>query len=662
MTTLFVIPDKERNYQGYMAFVLTILWSVVTGLIVTMGLIFLPEQWMRWTTFLYISLLIAIVHLWLISAGHIRTASWSLIIFVWLYVTIPCYSAGGISAPMIMSQMSLILSAGFLLGWRGGVAFGLLTMGADFFFAYLEVIGELPAPSVVHTPITRWIGALIPFGTILALQYYATNHLNSGLIALQREIKLRELAELKQLDIIANLEERNKEINTLYKVNKILLSDETPLTVLFQRVVNVIPDGWQFPDLVSASLHVDDESYTIGQHASVTNPLRIDGETSKGKPVSLEVGYQKEIPFLEEERSLITMLLEMLITAIERRDHRAELKDYKYALDIGYSVSISDQSGAFTFVNENFCKMSKYSLDELIGENHSVLWSGEHAPGYFKDLRDMLESGNPFTGEFCNKAKDGSLYWVDTTIVPFLDEHGAIYQFLTINHDITERKIADEKIKESEELLRKITSQMPGNTYMFDIEENGEIHIQFMSHGSEIDKQLYKTYDDSKPPSIANAVFFENDKETFTLAMKEARIHKKLISVQYRVMVNGQVRWRWMRALPEILPNGEAIWYGATTDITSIAEYMTSIEQIIFDISHVIRRPLSSMLGLTNLVLEHNLSKKETLEIAQKLNDISLEMDKFIGELNVAYNKKRQEMKHVMDVFPAIDKRDHLFQ
>ncbi len=668
MTSLFYMPDKEKNYQSYMVFVLTILWSVVTGLIVSLGFYFFPQLWSRWLLFLSISIFIAAFHLTLNKLGYTRTASWSLTIVVWLYITVTCYSAGGINAPGILSQTSVILTAGFLLGWRGGLAFGILTIAADFGMAYMELIGSLPNPTVVHTPITKWIAAFIPFGTILALQYYATNHLHNGLKALQREIIKRQEAEKEKDQIVTDLKERVKELKTLYNVNKILQDEDIASGLLFQELAQVIPGGWQYPEIASARISVDRTTFTSDNYKPCMSCQRAEGKTSKGTTISIEVGYSQlmprsdEGPFLKEERSLISMLVEMIKTAIERREQSAELKDYKYALDIGYSVSISDSSGLFSFANENFSKISKYTCDELKGQNHSILWSGYHPSEYFDELGIAMQGGKPFKGEFCNRAKDGSLYWVDTTIVPFLDENRKIYQFLSINHDITERKESEEKIKRSEELLRKVTSQIPGNTYMFEIAENGDINILFMSHGSETDKEIYEAGDLTKRPSIANAEYYEDDQLKFTNAMKEANKTQSAVSIQYRVIVNGHIRWRWMQASPEKDATGRTLWYGASTDITPIVDYLASIEQIIFDIGHIIRRPIASMLGMTQLILDSNLSEAEIKEISKKLYLISQEMDKFVGELNTAYNQKRLETKLSIDVSSEINKRDNLFE
>ncbi|MDB5006807.1 MAG: domain S-box-containing protein [Mucilaginibacter sp.] len=137
MNNFFSVPDKERQYQSYMVFVLTIIWSVVTGVIVSIGFYSFPEIWLRWLAFLSVSIFIGAINLSLNYFGYTRAASWTLTIMLWLYITIPCYSAGGIMAPGIISQMSVILTAGFLLGWRGEMIFGLLSVSADFGFAYL---------------------------------------------------------------------------------------------------------------------------------------------------------------------------------------------------------------------------------------------------------------------------------------------------------------------------------------------------------------------------------------------------------------------------------------------------------------------------------------------------------------------------------------------
>ncbi|MEO7212674.1 PAS domain-containing protein [Mucilaginibacter sp.] len=682
MNNIFLAPDKEKNYQSYMVYALAIIWLMVTGLVVFIEFFYFPQLWLRWVLLMSITLFIAAFNLTLNHLGRTRTASWSLTVMLWLYITIPCYSAGGIFAPGILSQMSVVLTAGFLLGRRGGLIIGLLTIATDLGLAYLEVTGHLPAATVVHDPISRWFSAIIPFGTVLVLQYYAINHLRTSLISLQRQIIKRKEAEAVTDQTVHDLREREK-----------------------------------------------------------------------------------------------------------------ELKDYKYALDISSIVAISDVDGSFTFVNENFCKISKYSPEELLGKEHSVLWSGYHPTEYFTELGIAMQEGKFYRGEFCNKAKDGSLYWVDTTIVPFLNDEGNVYQYMSINRDITRKKEAleklraseeryksiiavsntgaweydldtqrvwysaqyfamlgldrpdgvwedtqgmswverlhpddreravkifddflmggttelyesffrmrhqngdwvwiwsrarrlhdnngnitnvslgthtdiserikaEEKTRESEQLIKKITSQVPGDTYMFEIEESGQTNIIFCNRGTDRLNHSHNPENPATDPTKIREIVHDDDKAKFDEAMRAAWLTGAIISFQYRVVINSHVSWRWMQAVSEKSTNGKILWYGAISDITPLVDYIVSIEQIIFDIAHVIRRPIASMMGITALISDNEFSEEEIKELSEKLHLISDEMNKFILELNRVYHEKRENTALNIDISSLIDERNSLF-
>ncbi|WP_405083524.1 PAS domain-containing sensor histidine kinase [Paenibacillus psychroresistens] len=124
-----------------------------------------------------------------------------------------------------------------------------------------------------------------------------------------------------------------------------------------------------------------------------------------------------------------------------------QLADLKFALDESSIVAVTDHHGKILYVNDKFCDISQYSRKELLGKDHRIINSGFHSKDFIQDIWETISAGSIWRGDIKNRAKDGTYYWVNTTIVPFLDDKNKPYQFLAIRNEVTELKRVEEELK-----------------------------------------------------------------------------------------------------------------------------------------------------------------------------------------------------------------------
>lgn len=259
----------------------------------------------------------------------------------------------------------------------------------------------------------------------------------------------------------------------------------------------------------------------------------------------------------------------------------ADLAHQKFALDQHAIVSITDVDGNITYANDKLCQISGYSRSELIGRNHRIINAGVHEASYFAALWETITSGLVWRGEVCNRAKNGSFFWVDATIVPLLDEHDTPTLFIAIRTDITERKAMEAKIKAAEARLRRITNAVPAVVFQGQVGAGG-FRFNFVSERV-TDVLGLAAADVLRDPELVSRQLLVEDVKRVFEGVRRAAMTQSFWRGDYRVRLpDGSVRWIRTEINPESepAPNGDTVYTGIWQDVSELVEADARLREI----------------------------------------------------------------------------------
>jgi PAS domain S-box-containing protein len=400
--------------------------------------------------------------------------------------------------------------------------------------------------------------------------------------------------------------------------------------------------GRMHPDDRPAVADLDASIATNGgvvefRHRTPDDPPRhllVRGSLSADEP-----GLVAGVVIDETEQVLARLEAETARVQAERALH--ELTMQRQAMDQHSIVAVTDRRGLITFANDRFCAISGYSLEELIGRTHSLLNSGTHPREFFVDLWKTIASGRAWHGEICNRNKSGELYWVDTTIVPFRGASGEIQQYVAIRTDITDHKLAQERIARQEAMLRSTTRIGRLAGWWFD-------PITRQPNWSEAASDIYELPAGIQPTLAAAMQFYPREaRGELTRALEAATTGGSSFDLELPMRTaRGNDRWVRVQGEPR-LEDGRCVQItGTLQDVTErhhAAQQLRAAKdaaeaanraksEFLANMSHEIRTPLNGVIGMTGLLLDTPLrdDQREYAEIARSsgesllavLNDI----------------------------------------
>jgi len=346
-------------------------------------------------------------------------------------------------------------------------------------------------------------------------------------------------------------------------------------------------------------------------------------------------------------------------TSLELEQNVRLMNQYQNVVDASFLVSKTDTKGIITYVNENFCRVSKYKREELIGQNHNIVRDQDVSSFVFKKMWQTIRREKVWRGKFSNRAKDGSRYYIDATVMPILNEKGVIEEYIAIRQDITKQIQSKSRMQEKERLIRAI----------FDNQDNIVIHASKTNGMQSVNKKFfdyfsYESFEDFKSKhSCICDLFLEQ--EGYIYPKKYPNWLEMIVADEthdYKVkMLSKQQKEHTFIIKIKRIENEYII---NLNDITTLEEALLKAyssekakSTFLANMSHEIRTPLNGILGFTDLLSKQSLGSdaKRYVNIIHKSGETLLNVVNDILDFSKIESGELSLYETESDLFEAME-------
>ncbi|MFT5423575.1 MAG: PAS domain S-box-containing protein, partial [Phycisphaerales bacterium] len=339
------------------------------------------------------------------------------------------------------------------------------------------------------------------------------------------------------------------------------------------------------------------------------------------------------------------MMQRLMVAQNRAEDLMRESEAMRQTVDQQSIVSVTDTAGRITECNDKFSELSGYTREELIGQKHTVVNSGHHPKSFWVDMWTTIAGGDSWRGEVCNRAKDGSLYWVDTIVAPINDAYGKVCKFVSIRTDITERKGAEAKVQWSQFQLREAQRVAIIGSWSLDL-VTGVLNWSDMIYEIfEIDpEQFGATYEGFL------SVIHPDDREAVNTAYQGSVEDRTAYGITHRLLMpDGRIKHVFARGETTYADDGTPLRsIGTVQDVTQIKQTEQELiiaireadganrakSEFLANMSHEIRTPMTAILGYADLLADEDGILSDPAQARQAVQIIKSNADYLLNVIN----------------------------